>query len=307
MSYTVTVTTTTEGSELVSAFLFDMGAMGVNIQDKNDLMDLIGNKSGLFWDYIEDSLFEQDQVVKVTAFFEDKPSGEALGDLRSQLTFAKEQMPVDMGALDITLGETTNDDSWLDNWKAFYKPIHVGDVTVVPAWEQEDGKVVVKINPSTAFGTGEHESTQMCLQLMQTIDLKDKQIIDVGCGSGILGMAALKLGAKHCYFADIDPDAMRNMQENAALNGITAYTARTAGLLDGCDVVADVMLANITADILKLLAENASDHIKKGGYLIVSGIIAERHEEVVQAFLDKGFEKVSEAAKKDWRAYLMRR
>ena len=307
MSYTVTVNTTTEGSELVGAFLFDMGTMGVNIQDKQDLMDLIGNKSTIFWDYVEDSLFEQDKVVKVTAFFEDKPTDAQLAELRSQLTFAKEQMPVDMGGLDITLGETTNDDSWLDNWKAFYKPIKVGDVTVVPAWEEVEGKVIVKINPSTAFGTGEHESTQMCLKLMQSVNLRDKQVIDVGCGSGILGIAALKMGAKHCYFADIDPDAMRNMEENASLNGIESYTARTAGLLDGCDVVADVMLANITADILKMLSANAADYIKEGGYLIISGIIAERHEEVVQAFLDKGFVLVDQAAMKDWRAYLLRR
>lgn len=306
MSYTVTVNTTTQGSELVSALLFEMGAMGVNIQDKNDLMDLIANKSAIFWDYIEDSLFDQDQVVKVTGFFEDKPSDSRLGELRNSLNFAVEQMPVDMGDLSVTLGETTDDDSWLENWKAFYRPIHVGDLTVVPAWENAEGKVAVRINPSTAFGTGEHESTQMCLQLMQNLDLTDKQVFDVGCGSGILGIAALKLGAKHCYFADIDPDAMRNMRENAELNGVTSYSARTAALLDGCDVVADVMLANITADVLKMLCATIDGHIAKGGYLIISGIIAERHEEVLDAFLAKGFTLVSDAAMKDWRAYLLR-
>ena len=306
MSYTVTLSTTTSGSEICAAFLFEMGAMGVSIQDKNDLLELTRNKSELFWDYIEESLLSADDVVKVTAFYEDKPSDEDLRTLRAQLDFAKQQMPVDMGALDIVLGETTDDDSWYDNWKAYYRPIKVSDVTVLPAWEEQEGKVVVKINPCMAFGTGEHESTQMCIGLAQRIDLSGKRIVDVGCGSGILGITALKMGAAHCYFADIDANAMRNMEENAALNGVTAYTARTASLLDGCTEVADVMFANITADILIRLSESVRDHLVPGGYLIVSGIIAERRDEVLAHFLDKGFTVVESAAMKDWRAYLLR-
>lgn len=307
MSYTVTVSTTTLGSDIVSCYLFEMGAEGVSIQDKNDLADLVKGKSELFWDYIDDSLFAQDDVVKVTAFYRDKPSDLSLKALREQLDFAREAMPVDMGLLDIALGETTDDDSWYDNWKAFYKPIRVGDVTVLPAWETEtEGKITVKINPCMAFGTGEHESTQMCLKLLQQLDVKGKQIIDVGCGSGILGIAAMKMGAAHCYFADIDDNAMKNMRENAALNGVTNYEARTASLLDGCSHTADVVLANITADILITLADMVGRHIRKNGYLIVSGIIAERKDEVLAVYRQKGFAVEEEVALKDWRAYLMR-
>jgi ribosomal protein L11 methyltransferase len=307
MSYTVTVSTTTAGAELISAFLFDMGAEGVSIQDKNDLKDLITGKSEVFWDYIDDSLLEADDIVKVTAFYADRPCDKDLRALQSRLDYAVESMPMDMGKLDITLGETTDDDSWYDNWKAFYKPIVVGDVTVVPAWQDASGKITVKINPCMAFGTGEHESTQMCLSLLQSLDVDGRQVIDVGCGSGILGIAALKMGAKHCYFADIDGDAIRNMQENAALNEVSAYIARKASLLSNCPVKADIILANITADILMMLASNVCDYMLPNGALIVSGIIAERSQEVLDAFAAKGLHVVEERALKDWRAYLLKR
>lgn len=305
MSYTITVITTTKGADIVSAYLDAAGAEGVSIQDKNDLLELMSGKSDIFWDYVDDSLLQQDDAVRVVGYFAEPIGEDTLSFLRSMLALSVEA-GLDMGSLDIAVGESNNDNDWYDKWKQFYRPIVVGKVTVTPAWQEVQADVVVKINPCMAFGTGEHESTQMCLDLAQRIDLKDKQIIDVGCGSGILGIAALKLGANHCFFADIDPDAVRNMQENAELNGITAYTVRTASLLDGCYVTADVLLANITADILMKLAPDAKAHIAEGGYMIISGIIAERKDEVLDAYRKAGFDIVEERALKDWRAYLLR-
>lgn len=308
MSYTVTVLTTTEGSEIVSEFLVLMGAEGVCIRDKKDVLDLIQNKlGGCYWDYIDESVLQLDDKVQVIGYLMDKPDQAALDGLQDNLDLARSMMPVDMGELSVSVGENTDDNDWLERWKVFYRPIAVGDLMVVPAWQQSDADHVVKINPGTAFGTGEHESTQMCLSLLQTLDVKDKQIIDVGCGSGILGMAALKLGAAYCYFADIDPDAIKNMRENAALNELQNYEAHVAGLLDGCDKKADIMLANITADILKMLSKDAGRCLNKGGYLIASGIIAERADEVLTAFAEMGFEVLRGEQKKDWRAYLMRK
>ena len=307
MIYTVTVSTTTQGSELVSDFLYEIGAGGVSIQDKNDLKELIEGKSEIFWDYIDEGLLSQDEVARVTGYFEVEPSRERIDELKAMLESSRRYMTVDMGSLDVIVSQNKEDGDWYENWKSFYHPIEVGDITVVPAWQDVDAKIKVKIDPCMAFGTGEHESTQMCLALMQTIDLADKQIVDVGCGSGILGIAALKMGAAHCYFADIDDNAMRNMRENAALNGVTAYEARTASLLQGCQYVADVMFANITADILMLLAPDVPEHLKEGGYIVLSGIIGEREQEVLDVYTQLGLKVVERKAIKDWRAYMLQK
>lgn len=305
MSFTVTVQTTHEGQELVSCFLEDMGALGVSIADAFDLQNLLQHKSELYWDYIDEELLHMDPRVHVCGFFAQKPSADDMAGLWERLRYAAEQMPVDMGSLTIVEGETTNDDDWFENWRAFYHPIHIGDITVLPAWYEKEEGLVVKINPCTAFGTGEHESTQMCLALLQGLDVKDKQVIDVGCGSGILGIASCKLGAKHCYFADIDEAAMKNCRENIALNGVDNYTAATAPLLQGCPVNGDIILANITADVLLMLADCVRDYQTKAGYLIVSGIIAGREGQVCDAFVARGYRVVDSAARQDWRAYLL--
>lgn len=305
MSYTITVQTTHDGSELVACFLEEAGATGVNIVDAYDLKELLQNKSPIFWDYVDDALLSMDDIVRVCGFYTDKPSRQTIEQLTEQLQNAKQQMPVDMGSLLVEEGESLGDDDWLENWKLFYRPIQIGAVTVLPAWLPSVDGVVVKINPSTAFGTGEHESTKMCLQLLQEIDLADKQVIDVGCGSGILGIAASKLGAAHCYFADLDPDAVKNCRENIALNGVDNCLVQTAPLLQGCQVKGDVILANITADVLLLLAKEILPYQRAGGYLIVSGIIAGREQQVLEAFIAKGYAVCKALAQQDWRAYLL--
>lgn len=305
MSYTITVQTTHDGSELVACFLEEAGATGVNIVDAYDLKELLQNKSPIFWDYVDDALLSMDDIVRVCGFYTDKPSRQTIEQLTEQLQNAKQQMPVDMGSLLVEEGESLGDDDWLENWKLFYRPIQIGAVTVLPAWLPPVDGVVVKINPSTAFGTGEHESTKMCLQLLQEIDLADKQVIDVGCGSGILGIAASKLGAAHCYFADLDPDAVKNCRENIALNGVDNCLVQTAPLLQGCQVKGDVILANITADVLLLLADEILPYQRAGGYLIVSGIIVGREQQVLEAFIAKGYAVCKALAQQDWRAYLL--
>lgn len=303
MTYTITVLTTTDGSELVAAYLYGLGAEGVAIQDKQDLLDLMEGKSVAFWDYVDDRLLEMDDVAHVTGFFVAAPTEADMATLRDMLAVAEKEMPISMGSLKVITGQSDNDENWYENWKAFYHPIAVGNVTVLPSWCDVPEGIVVRIDPCMAFGTGEHETTQMCLDLLQTLDAKEKQIIDVGCGSGILGIAALKLGAKHAYFADLDPDAMRNMRENAALNGVQHFEARTASLLEGCEYVADIMMANITADILMLLAPSVPSHLDEGGQLILSGIIAERAEEVLDVYRELGYKVRDSRAMGDWRAY----
>lgn len=306
MSWKICIATTSEASELIAEFLYELNAQGVSIQDPRDLQDLLTHKLATYWDYIDDNAVPQNGDVLVCGFFADKPTDDDLAGLADRLQFARTQMPVDMGTLHMAVTEDKNDGQWLENWKQFYHPICCGRVTVVPAWESYDGDgCTVRINPSIAFGSGEHESTRMCLQLLQTLPLQDKQVVDVGCGSGILGLAALKLGAKHAYMTDIDEAAVRNVQENARLNELQNYTVRQASLLDGCPVQADVMCANITADVLCMLAPTVAGVLKRGGYLIVSGIIADREQEVLDSMRRAGLTDVRALAENDWRAHLL--
>ena len=307
MIYSVNVVTNRAGEELISAYLYGMGASGVNISDPDDLKDLLSGSLDTYWDYIDDSLFTNSHDVLVSGVFEKEPTSDEIDSLKAQIAFAKEQMPVDIGSCQVEL-LSLQEENWLENWKRFYHTIRVGDITVLPAWEQvPDEGVVVRINPAGAFGSGEHQTTRLCLTLLSGLDVKGKQVLDVGCGSGILGIAALKMGAKSCYFADIDEGCLSNMKDNARLNQVTDYEVKCASLCEGCPVVGDIMLANITADILIMLSRQAGDHLKNGGKLIVSGIIAERDEEVVKAFCEQGFELKESLALDDWRAHLLQK
>lgn len=307
MSYTLTVTTTHEGQELVACFLEEMGAMGVSIADAYDLQALLANKSSLYWDYIEDDLLHMDSTVYVCGFFNTQPTAAAVDNLVQRLDYARTQMPVDMGQLSVTQGQTTNDDAWFDNWRNFYHPIHIGDITVLPAWfaPGEQDKIVVRIDPGTAFGTGEHESTQMCLDLLQRLDVRGMQVADIGCGSGVLGIAAMHLGAAHCYFADIDATAIGNCRANIALNGVAPTTEAAAPLLEGCPVRPQLVFANITADVLLLLAQQIRPYHVGQGYLIISGIIEGRQQQVLDAFAAADYALVDQTQRGDWHAYLL--
>ena len=303
MIYTINVSTNRAGEELISAYLYGLGALGVNIADPDDLKDLLSGALHTYWDYVDDALFVNSNEVLVSGVFDTRPDQTLIDRLEAQIAFAKEQMPCDLGECRVRVAEQ-EEENWLDNWKQFYHPIQVGDITVLPAWEPvPQSGTVVRINPAGAFGSGEHQTTRLCLTLLSKLELKGKQVADVGCGSGILGIAALKLGAKHCYFSDVDEGCIGNMCDNARLNGVTSYEVRCASLTDGCPVVADVMLANITADILIMLSKQCAPYIKDDGTLIISGIIADRNEEVVKAFENAGFKVVESLALDDWRAH----
>ena len=303
MIYTINVSTNRAGEELISAYLYELGALGVNIADPDDLKDLLSGALNTYWDYVDDALFVNSREVLVSGVFDAEPDQDMLDSLQAQIAFAKEQMPCDIGECRVQVKEQ-QEENWLDNWKQFYHPIKVRDITVLPAWEPipADG-TVVRINPAGAFGSGEHQTTQLCLTLLSELDVKGKQIADVGCGSGILGIAALKLGAEHCYFSDVDEGCIGNMQDNARLNEITSYEVKCASLTDGCPIVVDVMLANITADILIMLSAKCAPYLKEDGTLIISGIIADRNEEVLAAFRGQGFDVVESLALDDWRAH----
>ena len=301
----ITVSTTTEGAELVSDLFFGICGQGVSIIDANDLKELY--KGEIIWDYIDESVFTASNVVRVTGYTDEANFQDALEQLNQGLENLKANFQFPLGSLEISIEEVDGDD-WFNSWKKFYQPIKVDGITVVPIWQKipEEG-TVIKINPGMAFGTGEHESTQMCLSLLQREKVTGLQVSDLGCGSGILGISALKLGAKNCYFSDIDATALENLKENILLNGVFENSVcECASLADGNPPQSDLVFANITADILIMLSKSIHKVLKKGGTLILSGIIATREEEVISAYQKAGLRVENRLALKDWRGFTLK-
>ena len=301
----ITVSTTTEGAELVSDLFFGICGQGVSIIDANDLKELY--KGEIIWDYIDESVFTASNVVRVTGYTDEANFQDALEQLNQGLENLKANFQFPLGSLEISIEEVDGDD-WFNSWKKFYQPIKVDGITVVPIWQKipEEG-TVIKINPGMAFGTGEHESTQMCLSLLQREKVTGLQVSDIGCGSGILGISALKLGAKNCYFSDIDATALENLKENIRLNCVFENSVcECASLADGNPPQSDLVFANITADILIMLSKSIHKVLKKGGTLILSGIIATREEEVISAYQEAGLRVENRLALKDWRGFTLK-
>ena len=280
----ITVVTTHEGADIVSDLLYDYSRSGVVVEDKEDVAELW--HSELVWDYLEESVLNRPKEVKVIGYYEGNFS-EISDDLEKRIEDIKINCPF---ALPLTLTvEKVEDEDWTEDWKKFYKIIEVGDIKVVPIWKKEEvnqGKIVY-INPGSAFGTGEHESTRLCLSLMNSLSLCGLSVVDTGCGSGILGIASLRLGAASCLFRDIDPSALNNLRENLSLNGVSGKVEQ-ASLLEGLTEKYDLVLANITADILAKM-ENAAEIVRRGGYLVMSGIIDKFEPPLLERFLKMGF------------------
>lgn len=275
----VTVTTTTEGSDIVASLLMDEGSEGVSIIDHKDVEDLI--KSDVIWDYIDDSLKIDDKKVFVSGFYDE---GKNLSSFNQKLDLLKANAAVDVGSLETSVSVNRTED-YENVWKQFYTPIEIGEkLVVVPKWlkHSDNGRNAVYIDPGMAFGTGKHETTSMCLKLLDSTDLQDKTVADMGCGSGILGIAAMKLGAKSCMMNDIDPQAVKAAKENAELNGVDCTIL--LGDLKNDGEQFDVIIANITADVLIRLSSVIESMAKKGTTVILSGIINERADDVVKAY-----------------------
>lgn len=294
----VTVITNHENSELVASAMFDVGAEGVDIVDRQDFIDLLN--SDVVWDYADEKAFGESSEVKVSTVVPEDDTAflPALGERLAE-----------MAAHGVRYGEISSrvidEEDWANEWKKYYKPIVTKSVTVVPSWikyQPSEGERILRLDPGMAFGTGEHATTRMCLELM---DACGKDVIDVGCGSGILGIAAALTGAKSVYMCDIDPQAVEAARANAAFNGV-ACEVEKADLLKG-DRRADLILANLTADILERLAPSVGEHLTDGGEIIASGIIADRLEETEAAFAAYGFAVKERRADGDWRALRLAR
>ena len=304
------VHTTTEGTDHVSALLMEAGASGTMIEDKADIPD--PDKPHGIWEIFDPKLLENmPEDVLVHAWFEAGPSLPSLLDtIRSRL----DELAVkhsDFGSL-LLETRTVNDQDWTDVWKKYFKPFHAGrNLVIKPTWEPYEpdaDDLVIEIDPGMAFGSGTHETTGMCLSLLEETITGGEEIIDVGTGSGILAIGAALLGAGHVLAIDIDPDAVKVALENVQHNHVEkTVSVRQGNLLDRVSAVCDICVANIISDVIISFAAPLMNHIRPGGLFICSGIVSSRGDEVACALEAAGYEILRRESRGEWTAFLSRR
>ncbi|MBQ7642811.1 MAG: 50S ribosomal protein L11 methyltransferase [Clostridia bacterium] len=309
----ITVATTSEAQELVADIMWNYTNYGVAISDVKDIVELVNDRKST-WDYIADEVLKKmnENVTLVKAYVALDIADKAAEGIRKDLDELRENCKgfVSVGSLE-TVRRTVDGDDWIEIWKKHYKPIELGKVVVCPAWiehKPKEGQIKVLIDSNMAFGTGEHETTSMVIELMQDYIGKAQTVIDVGTGSGILGIAAAKLGAKKVIMTDIDYVAVKTATHNAELNGTSdRCEVALSNLLENRTVKGELVLANITADVLLILSESIIDNIVSGGVMIMSGIIKSRVNEVIDRYSSLGFDLEKRMDKGEWIALAMRK
>nr|MBO4517311.1 50S ribosomal protein L11 methyltransferase [Clostridia bacterium] len=298
----ISVKTTHLGSELVADILSELSDGGVSVSDVQDVIDL--ENSGKNWDYAEESVYAKDSTVVVKCYIKISEKARKLADISRALKTLKENSPFDLGELNISETEIDGD-FWREKWKENFKPIHIGNIVVVPEWidyKQKAQEKTVIIGSNMAFGTGEHETTSMCVEFLQTFVNENDTVIDVGTGSGILGIAASKLGAKKVIMTDIDECAITASEQNIELNNVKNAEVYLKNLLDDNTVKGDIIVANIIAEVLIGFAAGLKNNLKAGGKVILSGILTDRLDKVVAAYKAQGFNLLDTKIKGEWAA-----
>ena len=311
----VNIFTTTAAIELLTAKLMDIGIKGFAIKDAEDFKEFLQNKEGN-WDYIDEDLMGlTDCETCITVYLPCNDQGmDMLASINSMLSEVRSADTAgEYGRLEAELANIREED-WANNWKQYFKPIEIGKKLVIkPSWEEYSGdgnRIILEIDPASSFGTGQHHTTRLCLELLEGCINDGDKVLDMGCGSGILSIAAVLLGAENAVAVDIEENAAATAAENAGKNHIpdSRYTTYFGNILsdqalaDRIDGKYDVITANIVADVLIAMKDYFLRYIRKGGTLIVSGIIEERMEEVLSAIEATGFTRVGVNVKEGWAA-----
>lgn len=316
----ITIETTTEAVDMISYTLGELGVEGIEVEDKVPLSE--EDKKAMIIDILPE-LPADDGVALVSCYIENPETD--VDALVQQITEALEDIRqfLDIGAGTITLGETEEKD-WINNWKEYFHPFWLDNILIKPTWinqneiEMQPGDILVEIDPGTAFGTGAHETTKLCIAQLKKYLTGEQDVFDVGCGSGILSIIAVKLGAKQVFGVDIDPLAVEASYENIAVNHIKKEQAAfrqgnvieeesfTASV-DGTKKQYDVVVANILADVIIPLSANVEPYLKPDGIFISSGIINTKEAEVREALQNNGFEIIEATYMKDWVCFTAKR
>ncbi len=302
----VSIKTTTEAVEAISNILMEERCGGVMIEDPKDF--LFQKKNELDWDYVEEEVFNksgQDGVLIKTYIPEERNVLELIETVKARIALLP-SFGLDIGEGSVSLSNV-NESDWANEWKKYYKPTKVGKKIVVkPSWEdyeKQEGDLVIELDPGMAFGTGTHETTSMCIRELENYVDETKTVFDIGCGSGILAIAAAQLGAKEVVAGDLDEVAVKVSKENCEINHVSdKVVVKHGSLFEVVDSKADVIVANIIADIIKILAKDVSKFLKDDGVFISSGIILAKIDEVCQALEENGFEIVKVERLGEWSA-----
>ena len=303
----LTVSTTHIGGELISDLLWGYTDLGVVINDIEDVIALA--RDGRAWDYADESIFKADKTVLIKAYFPIDSAEQTLADVEKALSQMKINSPLDLGTLE-TVKREIDGDLWREQWKEHFKPIHIGNVVIVPEWikyEKNKDEIVVLLDSNMAFGTGEHETTSMCVEFLSKYVNPSDTVLDVGCGSGILGIVASKLGAKDVIMTDIDECAIVATEHNMLKNGVKNGKVMLKNLLDDNTVKGQVIVCNIMAEVLIAFAPYIGANLNDNGVIILSGILRERLCAVKDAYLNAGFTFLEEKIKGEWSALVMQR
>ncbi len=311
-----------QGIEHLTTMFMTKGIDSVSINDPADMEDIMNKKNGYEWDYVEDDLRKTlDREPTISAYFEDTPENrEKIQELKLAVMMLKSKELEGIFGWDVDFGRlyaediVVDDADWKDKWKENFKPTKVTEKLVVkPTWEEyeaADGEIILHLDPGMAFGTGTHETTSLCMKLLEKYlgdEPQTKKVLDVGCGSGILAISAALLGCKDVLAVDIDDDAVQVAEENTALNGVSEKIKVAHGdLTKGIDFKAHIIVANLMADLVIMLSESAREHLEDGGVFISSGILIEKKELVAEAVEKAGFEILEIAEDGEWCAIAAR-
>lgn len=313
------IKTKTEAEDIIISTLYDIGLEGAQIEDNVPLTPL--EKEQMFVDILP-QMQEDDGIAYLSFFVEETEDGELLmnGEITKEeeiLNAVKTELDglrdfMDIGEGSIAIDETEDID-WINNWKQYFKQFYVDDILIIPSWEEvkeeDKDRMIIHIDPGTAFGTGMHETTQLCIRQLKKIVKEDTELLDVGTGSGILSIVALKLGAKHAVGTDLDPCAVPAVEENKEVNEIPTqdFDMMIGNIIDDKEVQDkvgyekyDIVVANILADVLVPLTPVIVNQMKKGGIYITSGIIDNKEETVVEAVKAAGLEVLEVTYQGEW-------
>ncbi len=309
------VDTTDDGLELVSAALDAAGVATVELVESHARAMEFLNQSALYWDFADADTVGADQPA-VVAYLPDLPESRTTLEAARAAVERLKTLDLGMPLGTLTMRESVGDDEdWLNNWKKFYEPIEIGErLLVLPDWEAapDTRRAVLRLDPGVAFGTGAHHTTRMCLELLESAVKRGDDMLDLGCGSGILAIAARLLGAERATAVDVDPLAVKVAGENARKNGLwdgvrllTGDVLSDSALLEAIGGPYDLVTANIVADVIIRLAPCARALVREGGVFIASGIIEERRAETLEALTAAGFALLEQRLGGGWVAFLM--